>query len=106
MGIKKTNLKNQNTIMRTFTLATLMSAALSIKMRACEDTNNNGICDEDEQLAQEENWCFEGIDVTTGKPCGDLAQEEVDDDEVQYVPCYNEGGYETSCDDLAEVSSG
>ena len=39
--------------MRTFTLATLMSAVLSFKMRACEDTNNNGICDEDEELGAE-----------------------------------------------------
>ena len=61
--------------MRTFTLATLMSAVLSLKMRACEDTNNNGICDEDEELAQQECWDGEGNWVCEGD-APDLAQEE------------------------------
>ena len=37
--------------MRTFALATLMSAAVALHLR-CADENDNGICDENEQLAQ------------------------------------------------------
>ena len=72
--IKKTNLKIQNTNMRTFALATLMSAALSIKMRACEDTNENGICDEDE-FAQQVNCWVNNVWVCEGN-APDLAQVE------------------------------